>query len=436
MRYSSLFAVLVLTTSVIAEPIRLEDRTATGTQFRVLTEASFEGELLTPVAKDKPPEKLAIRGRSSIDYSERSLTPASGESGLKVLRAYDKIDFRKTTGDRSDEMSLRPAVQRVVIIKDAGRKAPFSPDGPLLYSEIDLLRRETMVAALAGLLPQKPVSVGDSWVASATAVAELTDIEKVETGELNCSLIKVIENGPRKLAEVKVSGTLKGVNEDGRTQQTIDGKLFVDLNIQAISYLKFTGDQVLFDDSGSPAGKVRIAFELSRTPIVNPKLADDRLTGVSLSPNAENTALLYDGEDTGCRFVYPRNWRVVRSTGRQITIDITGGSGVLITLDPPGPGPTIDSFLRESLKGVADRSSRLTNRTAPERLAVGIERFTLDTEEGSEREKVTLDHILIRQEKGGATMVCRVPPGQRDARMKEMERLARSFVVTRRLDGK
>jgi hypothetical protein len=36
------------------------------------------------------------------------------------------------------------------------------------------------------LLPDKSVKVGDTWKASDAAVAELTDMEKVEKGELTC----------------------------------------------------------------------------------------------------------------------------------------------------------------------------------------------------------------------------------------------------------
>jgi hypothetical protein len=43
-----------------------------------------------------------------------------------------------------------------------------------------------------------------------------------------------------------------------------------------------------------------------------------------------------------------------------------------------------------------------------------------------------MDYFVIRQDKGGATFAARLPTRQREARMKELERLARSFTVTRR----
>jgi hypothetical protein len=90
--------------------------------------------------------------------------------------------------------------------------------------------------------------------------------------------------------------------------------------------------------------------------------------------------------------------------------------------------------LQEAIKEMQGRGAKLLDRNGPERLANGLDRFTLEAQEG--KEKVSMDYFVIRQEKGGATFAARLPAAQRDARKKELERLARSFVVTRRLDGK
>ena len=63
---------------------------------------------------------------------------------------------------------------------------PFSPDGPLTWGEIDVVRTDVFnPARIPGLLPAGPVKKGQTWKASAAAVAELTDMEKVEDGALD-----------------------------------------------------------------------------------------------------------------------------------------------------------------------------------------------------------------------------------------------------------
>ena len=197
------------------------------------------------------------------------------------------------------------------------------------------------------------------------------------------------------------------------------------------------GEHFLLDGDGKEAGKITGHVRTdprSRSTGHRGAVRRRSSKGLDLNPSEENTRLLYDSEETGVRFVHSRNWRVVRTTGRQITLDETDGAGLLITLDTADGVPTAARYLREAIKELEERGAKLTNRTGPDRLADGVDRFTLDAELG--KEKVTMDYLVIRQDKGGATLAARLPAAHREARMKELERLARSFAVTRRLDGK
>ena len=417
------------------EPVRLVEKAPTGGEFRVVSVSTISGELQTPVAKDKPPEKIKLSGRSTIDYVEKILPVEPKEADFKSLRVYEKIEFRKTAGDRTDETTVRPAVRRLVMMKRGASKAPFSPDGPLLWGEIDLLRTDVIVPALAGLLPEKAVQPGDTWKASATAVTELTDLEKVEKGDLDCTLDKVLTNGPRKVAQVTFFGTLTGVNEDGPTRQKLSGRLQVDLNAQCITFLRVDGEHFLLDADGKDAGKITGTFELTRTPVPGHAAVRDAVVKtLDLTPSAENTRLLYDTNETGIRFLHQRNWRVVRSTGRQVTLDESDGAGLLITLDTADGLPTAAQYLREALKELQERGGKVIDRSGTERVTDGLDRFAIDAEIGKDR--VAMVYYVVRQEKGGATLAARLPAGHREARLKELDRLARSFTVTRRLDGK
>ena len=86
------------------------------------------------------------------------------------------------------------------------RSAPFSPDGPLTWGEIDVVRTDVFnPAAIPGLLPTGPVKKGQSWKASAAAIAELTDMEKVESGEIAVEFVGVTEVDRKRVARLKVS---------------------------------------------------------------------------------------------------------------------------------------------------------------------------------------------------------------------------------------
>src|SRR5207237_10057656 len=101
------------------------------------------------------------------------------------------------------------------MIKTGPKKAPFSPDGPLTWGEIDVIRTDVFnPVAVPGLLPGGAVRPGQSWRVSAAAVAELTDMEKVDEGELTVEFLGVTTVDGRRLDELKLAGTIRGVIED------------------------------------------------------------------------------------------------------------------------------------------------------------------------------------------------------------------------------
>src|SRR5262245_13500421 len=78
------------------DPVRLVEKSPPGSEYRVVTQSVIRGELLAPGAKDKPPERIKIAGKSSIDYVERVLPVDAKDADFKSLRVYETIAFRKT----------------------------------------------------------------------------------------------------------------------------------------------------------------------------------------------------------------------------------------------------------------------------------------------------------------------------------------------------
>lgn len=427
----------VLTTTVLtaADPVRLIESAPVDAEYRVITEFSFAGELMLPVEQGKPPQRVNTSGKSAIDYAEKILKVDPKEADHKSLRVYEKIDFSKTTGDRTDRLTLREPVRRVVMMKRGPTKVPFSPEGPLKWGEIEMLRTDFYVPALAGLLPEKEVNEGARWTATEAAIRELTDIEKVERGTLDCYLEKLESVGPRRVAHVTLSGTLTGVNEDGPTRQKLTGKIIMDVAAKCISYLKIDGVQDLLDEKGAPVGQIRGTFQMTRAAITgHAGLTPTAIAKLELSPSEENTQLLVDGDPAGIKFVHPRRWHVGRATGRQITMDESGGAGMLITLEAARTVPSVNDYLREALKELQTRGGKLTGRTLPTNLAPGVDQFSFDVR--TDKEQFTMAYFVIKQPNGGATIAARIPESEKSARMKEVEAIVRSFTITQRLEVK
>lgn len=431
----ALAALVVVAAAPAQEPIRLQEDLRVGYQYHVSTRTELSGVLNLPPEKGQAaPKPLAVEGRSMVEYDERILAASAGRDVQKTVRVYSKMEFYRKVGDKPQDSSLRQAVRRLVLLRHQNAEVPFSPDGPLLWSEIDLVRTDVFTPALAGLLPDQPVRPGDRWTASPAAVQELTDLEKIDDGRLECRLETITTLQQRRYAHVALSGTVRGINEDGPNRQQLDGHYLFDLQSNHLSYVSLRGVSSLLDKDGAPQGSISGVFVLTRKPQESAELADASLRGVAVEPNADNTLLLYDNLELGLRFLYPRRWRVAGVQGRQVALDEPGGSGLLLTVEPPAAVPTAAQYLTESRDWLGKQKIKLLRIDPPRRLQYApqeLEQFGLEVEEPGRR--VLLHYYVARQSLGGATLAARLLPTDLAAVQREAERIARSVAITRSL---
>jgi hypothetical protein len=418
--------------AIADDAIRLREAFPADYQYRVSTRVELSGKLTLPPEKDKKPVALAVTGTSAIDYDERVLDAKDGAVS-RTVRVYRRIEFERKVGDQVQKNSLRPEVRRLVVLREKNFKGPFCPEGPLTPGEIDLVRTDVFTPTLTGLLPDGPVKVGDRWPAPASAVQELTDLERSE-GQLECKLEGVVTLEKRRHARVSLSGTVRGTSEDGPAEHRLDGYFYFDLESSHLSYLSLRGVHRLLDKDGKEVGRVEGQFVLTRQAHTEAKeLTGAALKGLTLTPSADNTLLLYDSAELGVRFTYARRWRVAGGVGRQVRLDGADGSGLQITLDPPAKAPTGAQFLAESRAYFEKQKATIRRIEAPSRVKGGageLEHFTLDVELKGER--FLMDYYAAKQDNGGATLAARLPQGAELAAVqKEVERIARSVTVTK-----
>jgi hypothetical protein len=414
------------------EPVRLEEAFPPGYQYHVSCRVDIAGSLSLPLEKgETKPRTLPVTGESAIEYDERVLHRDAAGRVQKTIRIYRRIRFERRVGGRLQESTIRPGVRRLVILRHRNIEVPFSPDGPLLWAEMDLVRTDVFTPALTGLLPEGPVRPGDRWKAALTAIQELTDMDRVKDGAMSCKFEQLTTLGSRPHARVSFSGSITGNNEDGPNRQQLEGYFFFDLRSRHLSYLYLKGTQFLLDAEGKVQGRVVGHFTLTRQPDARRDLSDEGLRGVALQPNDDNTLMLYDNPDLGVQFLYPRRWRVAGVRGRQVALDEARGNGLLLTLEPPRQVPTADQFLTEARTWLGKQKGRLFRIERPRRLQnppLLLDRFSLDAELA--RQRVFLEYYVIRQARGGATVTARLLPAELTRARRDAERIARSVRIT------
>ena len=295
MQTASVVRVLVLGVLSLATPmsvaraqeITLVELFKPGHTTRVEVRVKVTGKLALPgTEKSRRGQLVAISGTSKVSYDERLLQPDEAARSpqlsegnparvppdpppaLKTVRVYRTVEFDRVVADIKQDAGLRPSIRRMVVIRSGSRKAPFSPDGPLTWGEIDVVRTDVFNPALIpGLLPAQAVKPGQNWKASAAAIAELTDMEKVDDGSLTVEFVGIVKPAGKQLARLKIHGTVRGVNEDGPNRQKLDGTAYFDRDSAILTYLSVRGTKELLDGKGQMVGVIEGQFAMTRTPL-------------------------------------------------------------------------------------------------------------------------------------------------------------------------
>jgi hypothetical protein len=411
------------------QAMQLKETLQPGTLYAVSCKVEVTGTLTLPLEKGQTtPKSLKVSGTSALEYHERVLALTKDQQVDRTIRFYRKLEFQRKVGDQTQQSSLRPEVRRLVILRHHQVENAFSPDGPMTWNELDLIRTDVFSPALTTLLPAQPARLGDSWKATITAIQELTDLDRIDETTVMCKLDQLPVLGGRKHARISFTGSVRGIGEDGPTRHTLDGYLLFDQESNHIGYLSMRGTQQLLDKDGKTAGTVEGTFTMTRWPEACKELGDQALQGLKLEPNEENTQLLYDNPELGVRFLHPRRWRVAGVRGPQVALDENSGHGLLLTVEPLKQVPTAAQFLLESKGFLEKEKAKILRIEQPQQLQAApksVEQFSIEVENGGQN--FVMVYLVLRQAKTGATIAARVLPRDQQVIRQDIERIARSL---------
>lgn len=411
------------------EPILLRERFDPPNNYRVTLRVDIVGELTIPADKEKPAQTLGVLGSSRLQYDERVL-PADGTAG-RTARIYREVAIRRSVAGKDQEADIRPSVRRMIVLRSAtGKKAPFSPDGPLTWGEIDVVRTDVYSPALvSGLLPTTPVRPGDSWTLAASAVAELTDLDPVSAGELKARFLTTILLNGRNYAKLAITGSVTGLGQDGTGRHKLEGVGYFDLDVERLTYLNLKGTHELLGPDGKVQGRIEGKFVLTREGEAHiAELSDTALRERDLTPNPENTLLLYENAELGVRFLYPRRWRVGAVRGQQLTIEESRGGGILLTLEPAERVPTAEQLLAETRAYLRTQKWSVTAVDPPRQWTDRVARFALNAD--TENKPVRMEYAVCTGTGGGIVIAARLPWAEREELQADLDRILKSLSRT------
>lgn len=316
-----------------------------GDEYRLQTKSSLKGYLELPPEKEaKAGKRITINGNSEVVFRERAVREDANGQVDQVLRLYDKVEFKRKLADQDQEGTLRDAVHRIVLQTKDDTDIPYSLDGPLQWTEIDLIRTHTSVASINGLLPNGEVTVGSQWEATERAARDLSGLEPLDSGRLQCTYRGTIEHEGRLLGQIAFSGVLRGRTVDGPVKDAINGAMYVDVGTGRVASLRAIGERTVLDKDSKDIGELDVDYQVvvSYTPN-DPELSDAVIRQIPPQPSDELTSLVLEHPLLGVRILHPRRWIMETVDGRDVYFR-RGKNSLVLHVEETGKSPTPDQY--------------------------------------------------------------------------------------------
>ena len=404
------------------QKITLREKYQEGELYLVEASTEQKGDLdVVPDARQPNlPKRLSKTGKAKSQYLEKVLTVDVDQLANKTIRKYLVLEAEQKIGNDSTQAKLRPQLQHVLLDRKGSQAVTFSPDGPMLIGELEQIRTDVFLPRLTGLLPKQDVVPGNSWKATNEAVQELTDMQKVDSGSLNC-VFSQMETAD--IALIKFDGQVTGATPTGSNQQTIQGNYRFDLKAQRLVALKFEVTSILMDRDRKRVGDISAVYSMTRKPAPSQTLAT---TGMTLEASEENTLLLVQEPRIGLEMVHSRRWVPRPVNDKSWIIDGPSGSGLTIQFEAAGTIPQAEA-VRKQIEATLGKSVQNLKPLPDPAGWADVQRLSwTGAQNGKE---YVFEYFLWKQGSKGAIIAGRYFAPEANLAQKDVERMIKGLRV-------
>jgi hypothetical protein len=295
----------------LAEPVQAGDC------FKFHLEMTLTGEL--KVNRDGKAVPLKLTATAGHDFAERVLDVGKAGLAEKAARVYDKAQAAIGVGDDRSERALRKERRLVVAQRHTDQYVVYSPSGPFTREELELTGEHLDTLFLTGLLPGKPVAVGETWKVSNAVAQALCGFEGLTEQSLACKLEEVKDNAAR----VSVSGAATGIELGAMIKLEVHATYRFDLTGKHLTELEWRQKDDRDQGPASPATSVETTTKLTRSAIDEPEdLGDVKLVSVPAGYDVPPPLLQLEYTEPRGRFelAHGRDWQVVGRTEEHVVM--------------------------------------------------------------------------------------------------------------------
>jgi hypothetical protein len=351
-------------------------RTKVGERYRIVNSSRFKGwnEVVPPegaaATKEKAAEKDSGRtdfaGSSKVVFRERQLPAAGGMSVARLFRAYDAVEYARTIGSHQEKARLRQQVRRVLLDPLEKGFVIYSPDGPMRLAELSMLSDHSHLPQLETFLPEKELKVGDTWPAEKSALCELTGLDSIESGAVECKFEGEVTIQDLPYAQISATGSFVGQTGGQRSRCQLRAGIYVDTKTGRFVSMRAMGKQEMLGLDDRVIGDVQVDFQVLVEPAADdPELSDEAVSKLPAEPTGELLRLVFELPERGFRLTHARQW-ILQRVDQDRFFFAGPNISFVVTLEPDGQVPTLASYLEQVASYMKQQKIEMTQSLPPE----------------------------------------------------------------------
>jgi hypothetical protein len=316
-----------------AQTYPLSETSHAGDCFRIHLDMNLSGEMR--VNKEGKTVSLKLEATAALDFAERILNVASDGLPDKAAQVYENAKAGINVDRERSERSLRKERRLFVAQRTQDRMVVYSPAGTLTREELELISEHFDTLAVPGLLPDRAVSVGETWKVSNAIAQALCSFEGLTEQSLVCKLEEVKD----QVARVSVTGSATGIDLGALAKLNIEAAYQYDLNSKRLTRLEWKQKDERDQGPASPATSVQTTVALTRTASdPSAVLSDVALVSVpeGAEPPLHLTQLEYHDAKGRFDVLYGREWQTVSQGDEHVVMRLLdrGDFVAQVTLTP------------------------------------------------------------------------------------------------------
>lgn len=294
--------------TLAADAVQLTARRTAGQLTSVDYQIKLGGELKVN-AGGKEITRQPIKVDADLEYHERILAIDEKLTPRRSIRHYITADARIDAGGRPSTSTLDAGRRLIVHQLGDQNRTMFSPLGPLLRDQLELIEVPGNSLTLDALLPGKSLNIGDHWTHGEDVVAALLGLEVVTSSDLQSKLVRREGDEVVLEAQGKVEGAMGGVF----TQLKIEARYRFHTKHGWVSFFVMDIEEDRSIGHVSPGYDIAARVQVAVTPLAadDPELADDRLSKLTLTSTASMELLDYRSTEGGFQFHHDRKWHIM-----------------------------------------------------------------------------------------------------------------------------